>query len=521
VTAVIMVMVLGLAMMAGLTLIAVALNTPRRTLARNALAGFMACTVVWSAISLVSYLSGSDDPTLAIAWTLPVVAIMVSCFRVLIQAIRNAAWRPSWIYIVSLIIHPAVMVILALIPSTHGWLVVMHDDGHAAYGGLFWVHASVSYGLLAGSLVVLIGSRDALPALARRSLPVTITTWYLPVVANVVTIVHDGASGVDLTPAAFTVTALFMGRSMIQDGLADVIPVARVEVFWSLTDAVFVLDTSGRVVDCNRRALRVLDRLGFEGSFHGLRPEQIAGTLVEMLQANGQRDLSIGGEDLVVDVVTSALRDRKGRELGTLVHVRNITEEALRTRELIRVRDALADEARTTERLRAELAEQVVRDVGTGLHNRRYVFEVLPDIVAKCVDDGVPLAVVLIDVDYFKEINDTYGHAAGDRALKAVAQAMDKAAGDAVVARFGGEEFIAIFPSPTREGALERAECIRDACANVEVAAREGAIRITASAGVAWAPVDDIDAAKLIEAADSALYVAKNGGRNQLQLAQV
>src|SRR5690606_16312557 len=102
-----------------------------------------------------------------------------------------------------------------------------------------------------------------------------------------------------------------------------------------------------------------------------------------------------------------------------------------------------------------------------------------------------------------------------------VAQAMDKAAGDAVVARFGGEEFIAIFPSPTREGALERAECIRDACANVEVAAREGAIRITASAGVAWAPVDGIDAAKLIEAAGSALYVAKNGGRNQLQLAQV
>ena len=515
-----MVMVLGLAMIAGLTLIAVALNTPRRTLARIGLSGFMACTVVWSAISLTSYLIDPADPTLTIAWTLPVVAVMVSFFRVLIQAVRNAAWTPSWQYIASLVVHPAAMLFLAVIPSTHGSLVQVNDTGHAAYGPLFWVHAAVSYGLLTGSLVVLISSRHALPALATRRLPFTITTWFLPVAANVVTIVQDGASGADLTPAAFTVTALFMGRSMIQDGLADVIPVARGEVFWSFTDAVFVLDTSGRVVDCNRRALRVLERIGFDGPFHGRRPQEIAPTLVDILQANGHWDLSVGGEDFVVDVTKSDLRDRKGRLLGTLVHVRNITDEALRTRELIRVHDALADEARTTERLRAELAEQVVRDVGTGLHNRRYVFDVLPDIVATCVADGIPLAVVLIDVDYFKEINDTHGHAAGDRALLAVAQAMKKAADDAVVARFGGEEFIALFPSPTRDEAVERAERIRDACARVDVAAREGSIRITASAGVAWAPVDGVDAARLIEAADNALYMAKNGGRNQLCLAE-
>lgn len=515
-----MVMVLGLAMMAGLTLIAVSLNTPRKTLARTSLVGFMACTVVWGAISLTSFLADPPDPTLAIAWTLPVVALMVSFFRALIQAVRNAAWRPSWQYIASLIVHPLVMLVLALMPSTHSWLVHVSDHGHAAYGPLFWVHAAVSYGLLSGSLVVLIASRHALPALAIRNLPLTLSTWALPVVANVVTIIHDGASGVDLTPAAFTITALFMGRSMIQDGLADVIPVARVEVFWSLTDAVFVLDTSGRVVDCNRRALRVLERVGFEGSFHGRRPEEIAPAFVNLLQANGHWDVSIEGDDLVVDVATSDLHDRKGRGLGTLVHVRNITDEAMRTRELIRVRDALADEARTTERLRAELAEQVVRDVGTGLHNRRYVFDVLPDVVAECVANEVPLAVVLIDIDFFKEINDTYGHAAGDRALRAVAQAMEDAAGDAVVARFGGEEFIAIFPSPTRDEAMARAERIRDACAHVEVAAREGAIHITASAGVAWAAVDDGDAAWLIEAADGALYTAKNSGRNQLRLAQ-
>lgn len=519
--AIMMVTVLALAVIAGLTLIAISLNTPRRTLARSALAAFMACTVVWSAISLTSYVADPADPTFTIAWTLPVVAIMVSCIRVLVHAIRNAAWRPSWLDIVSLVIHPAAMLVLAFIPATHGWLVVLGEDGHAAYGGLFWVHASVSYGLLAGSLVALIGSRNTLPALARRSLPLTLSTWCLPAAANVVTIVHDGAGGVDLTPAAFTVTALFMGRSMIQDGLADVIPVARVEVFWSLTDAVFVLDTSDRVVDCNRRALQLMEQLGFEGSFHGLRPAEIAPDLADVFLAHGHWDVSFNGENFVVDVSSSELQDRKGRGLGTLIHVRNITEEAMRTRELIRVRDALADEARTTERLRAELAEQVVRDVGTGIHNRRYVFDVLPDVVAMCKAEAVPLAVVLIDVDHFKEINDTYGHAAGDRALKAVAQAMEVAAGDAVVARFGGEEFIAIFPSPTRDEAMERAEHIRDACAEVEVPAREGAIRITASAGVAWASVDEVEAAKLIEAADSALYVAKNLGRNQLQFAQL
>ncbi len=514
-----MVMVLGLAMIAGLTLIAVSLNTPRRTLARIALVGFLSSTVVWSAISLTSYVGDPPDPTLTIAWTLPVVAVMVAFFRVLIQAVRNAAWRPTSHYIASLVVHPAAMLFLALTPSTHGWLVRVNDHGDAAYGPLFWVHAAVSYGLLSGSLVVLIASRHVLPALALRGLPITIATWSIPVGANVVTIVSDGASGVDLTPAAFTITALFMGRSMIQDGLADVIPVARVEVFWSFTDAVFVLDTSGRLVDCNRRALSMLERLGFDGSFHGRRPEEITPVLVDIVKARGHWDLTLGADNVIVDVTKSDLQDRKGRRLGTLVHVRNITEEAMRTRELIRVRDALADEARTNERLRAELAEQVVRDVGTGLHNRRYVFEVLPRMVAACVADAVPLAVVIIDVDHFKEINDTHGHAAGDRALRAVAHAMKDAADDAVVARFGGEEFIALFPSPTRDDAMERAEQIRAACARVDVAAREGAIRITASAGVAWAPVDDVDAARLIEAADSALYVAKNAGRDQLRFA--
>lgn len=514
-----LVVVFGLSMVAGLALTSVALATPRLTIARVALAGYMMSTVAWSAISLTSDLTNPDDPTIAIVWILPVVAIMVSFFRVLIQALRNAAWTPSRWYVASLLAHPVAMIVLAAVPSWHSLLVSVDAKGHASYAPLFWIHAALSYGLLVASLILLVTARRTLPALATRSLSLTMATWSLPVAANLFTIIHDGADGTDLTPVAFTVTALFMGRSLIQDGLADVIPVARVEVFESLTDAVLVLDTAGRVIDANSRAEHVLSLMGFTGRYHGYRLGDISDRFEDAVAADGERDVTVAGTDYVVQVHRSELRDRKGRPIGTLIHIRNITEEALRTRELIRVRDALAEEARINEELRAELADQVVRDVGTGLHNRRYVFEELPRIVASCEAQQEPLAIAMVDVDHFKDINDSYGHAAGDRALRAVAQAMHEAARGAIVARFGGEEFIVILPGHTRDDAVARVEAMREACAAVQVPAREGSINVTLSAGLAWSGPAGIDANRLIELADDALYAAKNAGRDRICVA--
>jgi len=519
VTTAVLVAVYSLSIASAILLISVALNTPRLTTARVSLALYLAATTVWSAIALVYVVRQPEDPSNNIAWTLPVVAVMVAAVRTLVTALSNAAWRPSPAYLVSISLHPLGMFAIAAVPGWHHLLVEVRPDGTAEYVGLFWVHAAVSYGLLVAALVGMTQVRKHIPPLARKNFPVMLASWSFPVLANVFTIGVDGAEGFDITPVAFTLTAIFLGRSMIQDGLADVIPVARVQVFESLTDGIFVLDTAGRLIDSNDRGLYFLRLAGLEGRVHGKRMVEISPDFAALIAADGERDVSLPSGDFVVQITRSPLGDRKGRTVGTLVHIRNVTVEALRTRELIRVRDELAEEARINELLRAELADQVVRDQGTGLHNRRFVFDTMPSLVERAQAEAVSLAVIMFDLDDFKMINDTYGHAAGDRALVAVARAMENVEGSAVVARFGGEEFIAVVTGMTRDESVLFADRIRAACAAVTVPAREGSIRITVSAGVAWSAPESIDATALIERADDALYEAKRAGRDRTRLA--
>ena len=134
-------------------------------------------------------------------------------------------------------------------------------------------------------------------------------------------------------------------------------------------------------------------------------------------------------------------------------------------------------------------------------------------------------AVLVIDMDRFKHINDTYGHLAGDTALKAVGEALaDELRGYDAVGRFGGEEFVAMLPGvdgPTARGVAERIRRrIEALTVQVEqVSGGSGLMTVTASIGVAAAPGASADLDDLLRAADGALYVAKDEGRNAVRLA--
>lgn len=160
----------------------------------------------------------------------------------------------------------------------------------------------------------------------------------------------------------------------------------------------------------------------------------------------------------------------------------------------------------------ADLAEQSATDPLTGLANRRAFARTLDDAIAVARSTGTPLAVALIDIDHFKSINDTLGHAEGDRVLQALgAQLRDAVAARGRVARYGGEEFVRLLPGCTPDAAAALCEQLR-----VEVAAMAIGVRITVSTGVASLAPDD-DAAALLARADAALYAAKHGGRNRVE----
>lgn len=163
-----------------------------------------------------------------------------------------------------------------------------------------------------------------------------------------------------------------------------------------------------------------------------------------------------------------------------------------------------------------ELQELAIRDGLTGLYNRRYLDATLPRELARVRrEDGV-LAVIMADLDFFKRVNDTYGHDTGDEVLRRLADCLLQNAreGD-VPCRYGGEEFALVMPGLNAGAARERTETLRRAVEDMEINCGEHAIKVTISIGIALFPAHSEDADTLIKYADMALYEAKRTGRNR------
>lgn len=172
------------------------------------------------------------------------------------------------------------------------------------------------------------------------------------------------------------------------------------------------------------------------------------------------------------------------------------------------------------QRQRDELETLARRDPLTGLGNRRSFDESLGAAHRRARRQGLGLAVLMIDIDHFKRLNDTYGHPEGDRRLRAVAAILDGCLqrGDDLLARYGGEEFIAALPSSDTSHALDLGERLRAAVEYAALPAPDG--HVTISVGVGWQSAsDEREPDDLVDRADQALYRAKHAGRNCVQLA--
>ena len=173
----------------------------------------------------------------------------------------------------------------------------------------------------------------------------------------------------------------------------------------------------------------------------------------------------------------------------------------LRTKELLRLNNELALIANT--------------DPLTNTHNRRFFFDVSKQIVSLSKRDQLNLSVAMIDIDKFKNINDTHGHDVGDKVIQSLVKELNRTIRNSdVLARFGGEEFVILFPNTGLEGALITSEKIRKIIANCSTVDK---ISFTISIGVSefFKAEQNIDAT--IKRADKALYKAKNGGRNRVE----
>lgn len=169
------------------------------------------------------------------------------------------------------------------------------------------------------------------------------------------------------------------------------------------------------------------------------------------------------------------------------------------------------------KRLMEHLRESSLRDAMTGLYNRRFLEEYVTTLIATSQRRQSPFSVLMLDLDYFKQVNDTFGHEAGDKVLKALAETLTKnVRGSDMVIRYGGEEFLIVLQDTSAENAMEIAEKIRVKVGDTKVALPGTVLQKTISIGVSEFPADSDTFWQVVKFADVALYEAKSQGRNRV-----
>jgi diguanylate cyclase (GGDEF)-like protein/PAS domain S-box-containing protein len=198
--------------------------------------------------------------------------------------------------------------------------------------------------------------------------------------------------------------------------------------------------------------------------------------------------------------------------------MRDIDERKQYEKKLEEANCLLEGQLREIVELQTRLKDQTVRDPLTGLHNRRYMEETLPREMARAKREAYPLALIMVDLDHFKRINDTYGHATGDAVLKAMASILLNGAreGD-IICRYGGEEFLVVLPNMSTEQAMARASAWQVTLRQSPVQHGTFLVASTLSAGIATYPGNSSDIETLLRLADDALYRAKANGRDRVE----
>ena len=220
----------------------------------------------------------------------------------------------------------------------------------------------------------------------------------------------------------------------------------------------------------------------------------------------------IAGETWVADL---------GSTNGTFVNDRPVERELLKSGDLVKVGDIIFKflaghnvEAAYHE----EIYRMTIRDGLTSVANVRYLNEFLEREFARSRRHGRELAVVLLDIDHFKKINDSLGHLTGDYVLREMARVIEsRVRRDELFARYGGEEFCLVLPETSRDGAIHYAEIVRKAVEDHRFVFDGTDVPVTVSCGVATFSPDMSRPVDIIRAADEALYRAKRNGRNRVE----
>ena len=249
--------------------------------------------------------------------------------------------------------------------------------------------------------------------------------------------------------------------------------------------------------------------------------EELASRIARSLSTLLNKPLSLAGEEVAAGVPLIEEERAVLRDLGELLRVAGASDERVRELES-RVAQLQRENLDLIMKNRV-LAEVSARDALTGLYNRWYVMEKIDSEINRSLRHGSPVALLMLDIDHFKRINDSFGHAAGDSVLRSFGQVLRESCRVYdVPGRYGGEEFCIVLPETRIGNTTVVAERIRQRLAESRFDVGDDQVAITASIGIAGmdsvADEGIVSSSGLIERADRALYSAKHHGRNRVEV---
>lgn len=323
------------------------------------------------------------------------------------------------------------------------------------------------------------------------------TLW--PVIVNILYLLGYSPKGLDLTPFGLLVLIICYALAIFKYGMLELQEIIKTTAFSNIIDGIMVIDAQNRLLDFNKASTQIFQWLSMKNLGIAISNFECGREILSHTQDTFVLHIKCVNSDKDIEFRSTKLTD-DGHVLGTVYFCRDVTAQ----RQMMEKLDALAS-----------------YDALSQVYNRRKLMEEAEKEAERAVRYYDCLSVLMIDIDRFKTVNDTYGHLAGDEVIYQVAlQIKHKIRGTDIVGRYGGEEFVAILSNADKESALRIAENIRRAVEVLTVTYKSNEMHITVSVGVATVINDGlaIDIAAVINQADEAMYRAKENGRNKVSI---
>lgn len=368
-------------------------------------------------------------------------------------------------------------------------------------------NAYLMVSFLAGAWIYLSGLRHA-SSLFRRQAMVMLIGSLLPFAGYFIYLAGLSPWGLDITPIALGFTCVFLYYGIFHCGIFDLAPLARNLIFNSMRDAVLILDSHDRLLDFNPAAKEL---------FPVLNKRNLGTEVIPMLAGAPAFAESVRKAEDRIEITVGDAEAESSYEIRTWPLFATSSNSASR----LVGRAVIVADVTAQVHLREELRGRAETDPLTGVANRRRFYHALEVECLRFTRNHHSLSLLMIDLDYFKEVNDEYGHPVGDAVLRIVSQLLLLCLRKTdLLARYGGEEFSVLLPETPLEGAQLIAERIRETVCQQPIVAEGCHVRVSVSVGIASHAEDEEAVPELLlKNADLALYRAKASGRNRVEVA--